>query len=183
MRRSVFYLGCLLTLMPLTALGQGQCGADLPKEIEQFYQKRNMVAAFSTPAERAMLAAEHGLQNLSNRLKRVDRMMRAIRKQELVPDPAMTMPLDRGYAVVPSQLCEVEHVGLNGKNKMTIEVAVYFLDPVQSFRLIQSYEGGKKLDPTHLISISPVSTRETHVWHYVGERWLREPASMAQLAR
>jgi hypothetical protein len=177
--RIVAFAGMLL-LMPLAA--HAQHTAELPDEVKQFYQTRNMVAAISTPTERTALAANAQDLPLADRLARVYDMLQTIAAQELPVDPGMIRHVSGELPFVPSAILEVVGVRETREGVLEVETVVRHLSQEDVFQLIRSYESGKKIEAPHLFGFSPVTSREIHTWHNTGGRWLRLPAGMALLA-
>ncbi|HET6566920.1 MAG TPA: hypothetical protein VFG50_03080 [Rhodothermales bacterium] len=194
MKRSVFFLGCLLALVPLSAFAQGQRAADLPESIKTYYHQRNLAAAISTPSERIAVVAQADT-SLSERLRRVDRLLQLLAEREVAVDPSFT--IDPGIisnpemlgnpsferVFVPAQLTEVVAVHRVEPDLLNVEVAVYDIQPADNLLFIQMYENGKNVEPMHLSTVSSVVNRQTHTWRLFRGHWLRQPFAMVPIEK
>jgi hypothetical protein len=156
-----------------------------------FYQDRNFISLFSTPADRARVVAYARLpeetqkqEPLSPRLGTLAPLMARVERQVADIDPRMTLPLGGGPERYPGydEIAEIKEVR-DFKNGLAVRVAACDVDPGGRALLISIYEraGGEERE------LPPVTERlrlgrgrmcrdQIHYWSVVAGEWVTQTA-------
>jgi hypothetical protein len=176
-------------------VSEGQCqvpAGSLPADIHTYYTDHNLVHAFSTPGERALLVGEPE-EVQDERMIQIGRLMARLTRRSVQLDPEMVQSA-KGAARLSFPRTDLFEVRSWSRidGALEVELEAYHLEPGPNLHLIQQY-GERPLEDWLLSSDqhqlaalagSPIATsRETHRWVCVGGTWKRMPTTKHFLAQ
>ena len=173
----------LLLFLPLLAQAQAD---EVPASIQEFIEARNYAAAFSTPAERAELAAFNSRdevleQTNSERLANVFARLLLLSERTLELDPGMVVqwgsPSGGAFgslveALVPSAIVQVEATYETAPSRLVVQVKSYRFLQDTNLELISGYEPDAaipELAPQQVLGSRP----QLMTWIRVGDTWMK----------
>lgn len=187
----IHYFLALFSLMSLALAGRtmAQDLGQLPPPIVAFYQDRNFISLFSTPADRLRVVAYAYLpeekqkqEPLSKRLGTIAPLMVRVERQVADLDSRMTLPLGERHERYPGydEIAELKEVR-EFKNGLAVRVAACDVDPGGRAVLVSIYEraGGDERE------LPPVNERlrlgrgqrcrdQIHYWNVVAGEWVTQ---------
>lgn len=182
----------LLLSLPLLAQAQAD---EVPASIQEFIEARNYAAAFSTPAERAELAAFNSRDEVlehtnSERLANVFARLVLLSERTLELDPGMIKrlgPESPGafgalvQALVPSAIVEVETTFEPAPNRLVVQVKAHRFLRDTNLELINRYtpDGSvPELSSDQILGSGP----QIMTWIQVGDTWMKRTGVVETLA-
>lgn len=180
------------SLLVIALAGRSMAAQDLgqlPSPIVAFYQERNFVSLFSTPADRSRVVAYARLpdetqkqQPLSQRLGTLAPLMARVERHVVDLDQRMTLPLGGRHERYPSysEIVELKEVR-EFQNGLAVRVAACDVDPGGRALLISTYEraGGdeRELPPVNerlRLGRGQMCRDQIHYWRVVAGEWVTQ---------
>jgi hypothetical protein len=173
-----------------------QHSGEPPPSIVAFYEDRNFVSMFSTPADRARVVAYARLSEetqkqepLSQRLGTIAPMMARVERRVADIDPQMTIPLGGKHERYPgyNEIVEIKEFR-DFKNGLAVRVAACEVDLEGRALLVSIFEraGGdeRELPPVNerlRLGRGRMCRDQNHYWSLVAGEWVTDAAHTAFL--